>query len=32
VRVARYSHEFQAARGDRRVEADLADMDAPYAG
>ena len=28
VLLERYSHEFQAARGGRRVEADIAEMDA----
>ena len=32
VLLERYSYELQAARGGRRIEADIAEMDAAYAG
>ena len=32
VLLQRYSHEFESVRGGRRVEQDIADMDAAYAG
>jgi integrase len=32
VLLERYSHEFESARGGRRLEADVAEMDAAYTG
>jgi integrase len=32
VLLERYSHEFESARGGRRIEEDIAEMDAAYSG
>jgi len=32
TKVERYSHEFESVRGGRRIEADIAEMDAAYGG
>lgn len=32
VLLKRYSHEFESTRGGRRIEEDIAEMDAAYGG